>query len=792
MFLGQLFIANLNDLIATDGNSLFPDFKVVTDRFIQLLSESENVENWIQLVKLQLSELSPLLAKADPSPEIDGTSPTDQSNKGFSTPKASDEDPDFNKMKIFSPLLTEIASIPCTVATCRSKFKHKRSYLKHMRTFHVNVEVGNVRDPAGTCQLISPLTGRPCLAKLPIRSIYYHLKQLHNEDRPSPVHVLWGWDLTSVPKPVFVTKARLFELQKSRQLQDSTTESSQSVAQSKIGQAIEADNEFEIQNQGENTDSSKSGQKENSSISSHMQRNEENSTVQSRNHKSQISISNNVESSKIPGPVHCSNAPVSTSCGDGRSEKSSNLVGQNHPNSSQSKGEKSKISAVVQKKNSPITSTCEGENSRLAGNFLKKTPDKTRKPVKRKLLPSPAPSLGSSFNLEYLDVSNESFSLLDNIENYDLDNLFGEESTSIIDEEVQNNSGQDDTLLEANTEPLDQQSNKSPLLDASTDTDHEDGDDENYTKKRRKNKELRYKSRISVDSPLHERQENVKFIQDFVAFMTSSNIASTNPNNVTVSKAIRHLFNQHDSLLAFEKERNINFSLESLRNFDPNKLVHLKYPLDWIVSTAGRDGNKGTDRLKCHATLRSFLEYEVDKFSVSEDFAPTKRNVKENLSAITSQVSNNKLYKKYKILSNQARNKTNKAKMILEPSKTINIDNVVKSWNESLEKEEYDRDMQFIFESAQAENSISKRNFTKYSSYARIMLLLSDKNRQGSYQFSFKDYQDKMPIFFPPNYKGFNELPDDYNIWIPPESGAEPTMFVINLTGKFKFLFQSR
>ena len=172
----------------------------------------------------------------------------------------------------------------------------------------------------------------------------------------------------------------------------------------------------------------------------------------------------------------------------------------------------------------------------------------------------------------------------------------------------------------------------------------------------------------------------------------------------------------------------------------------------------------------------------MDKFSSSDEFSARKKNVKDNLISIADQISRNKLFKKYQILSNQKKNEKNKAEMILQPSRSINIENIVKCWNESLEKDETDKDHQFIFENAEATNTISKRNFTRYSAYARMNLLLSDKNRQGTYQFKFKDYRDRIPVYFPPGYSGFNELPEGYNAFLQ-QNDAEPTMWIINLSG---------
>ena len=53
--------------------------------------------------------------------------------------------------------------------------------------------------------------------------------------------------------------------------------------------------------------------------------------------------------------------------------------------------------------------------------------------------------------------------------------------------------------------------------------------------------------------------------------------------------------------------------------------------------------------------------------------------------------------------------------------------------------------------------------------------------RPGCYGFTVGEYNDKLPVFFPPGYSDFEKLPTDWNAFAPrPE---EPTSWVITLTG---------
>ena len=79
---------------------------------------------------------------------------------------------------------------------------------------------------------------------------------------------------------------------------------------------------------------------------------------------------------------------------------------------------------------------------------------------------------------------------------------------------------------------------------------------------------------------------------------------------------------------------------------------------------------------------------------------------------------------KFQIKSNHLKQKRDKAKMILQPAQVSKIENCVKQWNESFECSEMAKDYAFIFQNAIEDQYISAKNFTNYSHYARIVLLL--------------------------------------------------------------------
>ena len=130
------------------------------------------------------------------------------------------------------------------------------------------------------------------------------------------------------------------------------------------------------------------------------------------------------------------------------------------------------------------------------------------------------------------------------------------------------------------------------------------------------------------------------------------------------------------------------------------------------------------DRLKAHTDLREFIEYCADKHDTSQEFSATKQEIRNNLHSITQQITNAKLFRTYNIFSNTLQQKRKNVKMILQASRCISLERIVKTWNSSLEKEELDRDYEFMFQNCMARGSISAKMLTRYSQYARIVLLM--------------------------------------------------------------------
>ena len=91
--------------------------------------------------------------------------------------------------------------------------------------------------------------------------------------------------------------------------------------------------------------------------------------------------------------------------------------------------------------------------------------------------------------------------------------------------------------------------------------------------------------------------------------------------------------------------------------------------------------------------------------------------------------------------------------------------------------------MNLIFKKAMKEQKIGTRKFATYSHYSKNTLITSDRNRKGVYNLKNKDVRDRIPLYFPPGYTDFNKLPEEWNPHEAPYPGAEPTVYVIQLSG---------
>lgn len=625
-------------MVENEEHGLTTIFKEIIARFINKLSGTTRFDAWCKLIQYQFKELTSFLEKSVKSSDNASTSNI------ILTPHTPASTKDLSGIKKFSPLVNENSKLTCSIAGCKSRFAHKRSYRKHIREFHQNAKPDqSKKDPPGTCEMIFRETGLPCKAKLPRRSITYHLTHMHGVEEPPENHVLLGFDMTSTPRPVFVPRGDETYYAPRLYYTENVDQDNQDVASEQVP--------------SESQDTS-----DTSSLDSNPYNPEETKITQYYTTTPSV-VKRMTLKRKLPTVKEMDFSDDSEGMDEDKGERTKPPMSVLHDISNYD------LDSILDLPTQPLDPTLEMYQSQDFQDFQFDSQTSQSQSIKSK-----------------------------------------EEST----EEVSQATSDEDT----------NQVSLKDMIDDTNFTDVEEEDDETYTENRKKNKDLRHKNRNTSIIPLHLQDENKNFINDFEDYLRRNLISTSNPKVSTISKALSHLFEKEDSLLYFEKEKDQHFNLENWRKLDSDSFVHITYPADWIITTAGRDGNKGLDRLKCHKDLREFLEHQADSFNSKEDYSFLKNSVRCNLSAIDKQISGNKLWKKYQDLSIQKSQKKAKAKMILQPSRQMNVQNIIRTWNNSLEKQEIDDDFEYIYKTAYKSGDISVKNLTSYSNYARITLLM--------------------------------------------------------------------
>ena len=202
------------------------------------------------------------------------------------------------------------------------------------------------------------------------------------------------------------------------------------------------------------------------------------------------------------------------------------------------------------------------------------------------------------------------------------------------------------------------------LSQTNYDSDSLETDSGLFNENRIRNKKKRHERRNEIDvmSNLHVVPGNAEFRDGFIAFLKTNNIATPNKDNSTVSKAVKHICEYPDSLLADITIQNPTFRLNQLTCFKSKDLVQLEHPLDWITRTCAQNPSRATEKLKSHANLRKYIKYLIGstRFENNSEDAMKKHAILDNLDRIEKNISDAKLFQKYKLLINTEKMKKKK------------------------------------------------------------------------------------------------------------------------------------
>ena len=318
----------------------------------------------------------------------------------------------------------------------------------------------------------------------------------------------------------------------------------------------------------------------------------------------------------------------------------------------------------------------------------------------------------------------------------------------------------------------------------SEDSDVEDNDSLAFTTFRLENKALRHEKRNTIIEELPNKEHNKKFIESMKQYLETQLICTMNKEASSIPKTLGHLFLYKDSYLDFLVKIDDNFVLTQFIDFEEETFKSLNHPGDWIKTTFNDIGSKAIERLKAHAALRSYILYEADKLENLE----LKNEIFKGCTRIKEQIANEKLFKKYGKVYTYAKNKLENAKMVLKTNRKTKVKNLISIWNQSENKLQLEQEYESIYNRSIETQKINAKDFTKWSHWCRFNLMLSDKGRSGSYDFTNNDYQSRLPMYFPIGYEDFSTLPTDYDVYEKPETidDPEPTNYSIRLCGDHK------
>lgn len=290
-------------------------------------------------------------------------------------------------------------------------------------------------------------------------------------------------------------------------------------------------------------------------------------------------------------------------------------------------------------------------------------------------------------------------------------------------------------------------------------------------------------------------EENSSFMKEFKSHLVLHSDSGTDGSS-TISKCMGNLFYYDRSYLNFSTKNIKDFNLSRLLNPTSSEFLELEDPTivgGWLQSMGGDDGKNEPgiqiQMLKDHSNLREFLIGKMKQIECGNSVEShlLRDKVIDHLKNISETIKKKKLMIKLKRLDDQLRVEKLKAKRVLNPEEEYNAQVAVETWFKSNESKELERECDRIYQNCMAGLKIGPRSFVKYANHVRFNLVLHDRNRMGVYSFTNKDFAERKPKFLPHESffpeDGFKSLPSDWNPDCAPYDGAEPSCYVMELTG---------
>ena len=339
-----------------------------------------------------------------------------------------------------------------------------------------------------------------------------------------------------------------------------------------------------------------------------------------------------------------------------------------------------------------------------------------------------------------------------------------------------------------------------------TDSDFEHTDSKEYTEKRLRMKFTR-KEKRNFQEPLEKIADvkaNRSVIQDFEYFMKQQKMdnTSTPSKSSTIVKAIGHLFEYHDSLLKFETDKDASFNLQRLLNPLNDDFLEIADPTaidGWIQRGTGPNGERlpgrCREKLKGHARFRDFLKAKLMKaeFGMSAEAYFKRDMIIKNIEQITQTIKSKKVFQQLQKMEDSEKLEREQAREVLFPKNVFNEMKAVSRWYKSEEAKEEEGACLNIYKKATTGGKLTSKEFGRFGQWAQFSTCLEDKNRRGAYSFTNLEFKKRKPMWFPEDFEEeetedmnelFKKLPENWDWNVPPKPDAQPSCWVIEVSGE--------
>ena len=210
---------------------------------------------------------------------------------------------------------------------------------------------------------------------------------------------------------------------------------------------------------------------------------------------------------------------------------------------------------------------------------------------------------------------------------------------------------------------------------------------------------------------------------------------SANPKFSTLASVTGHLFRWKNSWLQHESKKDPSFRLSRLITFhERDQLIQLQNPTKWTETVAGEDGKQNPiDRKQMFKAHRKLQEYVLEKLNEHEEGNELldmvwKEKLTDKIKKIKEDIDRSGVWGFLNNLIGTNKRRTDAAKEVINPSKSMNEANSNQVYFNSQEYKVRAERMEKVYqdavekEKAGGKKKIGVKNYNDYGNFARHVL----------------------------------------------------------------------